>query len=254
MGCQRLLAFETSGKSGSVALATRQPGQPLRIDEETLDPQWGSARTLAPAIERILKRAGVEPGALDAIAAIQGPGSFTGLRVGVATAKTMAWALDIPLIAVDMLDCVANQILQSDSSFVDSSPCTLIVVADAYRGQLFRAEYRWLASEVCLEKPTGVEDIGSLVDRWSRSEEKFVVAGPGAERLRKWLLSQQSTSVQSLVTILDIKESIPMAATVAKMGWERWERGEIEDVMGFLPKYYRSSAAEEKAGQRHIDS
>ncbi|MCU0709121.1 MAG: tRNA (adenosine(37)-N6)-threonylcarbamoyltransferase complex dimerization subunit type 1 TsaB [Pirellula sp.] len=249
MGCQRLLAFETSGKSGSVALATRSSDGSMSLDEETLDPQWGSARTLAPAIERVLKRAGVEPQMIDAVAAIQGPGSFTGLRVGVATAKTMAWALNIPLIAVDMLDCVAHQVLRSTETLHDPVSCKLIVVADAYRGQLFSAEYRCHESSVSVIRPTAVEDIESLMDRWTGAGEAFVVAGPGADRLRKWLQSQLSTSAQSLVTILDIKESIPMAATVAKLGWERWERGEIEDVMGFFPKYYRSSAAEEKAGR-----
>lgn len=254
MGCRRLLALETSGKSGSVALATCNPGQPWLLEEEILDPHWGSARTLAPAIERVLNRVGIEPGAIDAIAAIQGPGSFTGLRVGVATAKTMAWALNIPLIAVDMLDCVANQIMPSASAFVDSELFTVIVVADAYRGQLFTAEYRCQGGEVCMVRPTGVEDIESLVNRWGSSGEKFVVTGPGSARLRTWFQAQSSTSAHRLVPILESAESMPMAATVAKLGWECWERGEIEDVMGFLPRYYRSSAAEEKAGKKPRDS
>ena len=58
-----------------------------------LDPRWGSAKTLAPAIEELLSVQGITPADVHAIAVVQGPGSFTGLRVGIATAKVMAYAL-----------------------------------------------------------------------------------------------------------------------------------------------------------------
>ncbi len=82
-----LLALETSGKAGSVALA-RADG--TVVNRET-DPAFGSARTLASTIRSLLESESVRPNELEAIAVTVGPGSFTGLRVGVAIAKTMAY-------------------------------------------------------------------------------------------------------------------------------------------------------------------
>jgi tRNA threonylcarbamoyladenosine biosynthesis protein TsaB len=234
-----LLALETSGKSGSVALATIRSDGSLAIEQEVLDPDWGSARTLAPAIARLLDHRKLTPRMLHAIAVVQGPGSFTGLRVGAASAKTMAWALGIPLVAVDALDCVAYQ--------VTSNRALLVVVSDAYRGQVFRAEYDWLESGVVNKEPTAIEDIEVLTERCFRTQDrKIILAGPGVGRVLKWLGEGRSTSAHPFVHIFQGEESSPMAGTVAELGWRRWERGEIEEIFGFLPKYYRGSAAEEK--------
>jgi tRNA threonylcarbamoyladenosine biosynthesis protein TsaB len=242
-----LLALETSGKSGSVAVATSCSDGSLSIEQEVLDPEWGSARTLAPAIAKLLERLQLTPHCLHAISVVQGPGSFTGLRVGAATAKTMAWALGIPLIAVDALDGIAHQVAESIALSEFDEPVTLVAVSDAYRGQFFRASYRWNASGFAPEEPTGIEDIESLVERFFRTQERrLVLAGPGLGKLLKWSQNQGVVLSHRSVQILQGPESVPMASTVADLGWRRWKRGAIEDVLGFLPRYYRGSAAEEK--------
>lgn len=239
-----LLALETSGKSGSVALATSRMDGSLGMDQEVLDPAWGSARTLAPAIARLLDRQRLSPRDVHAIAVVQGPGSFTGLRVGAATAKTMAWALGIPLIAVDALDCVAHQV---SASFSAAREVSLVIVSDAYRGQVFRAVYHGGVSGLSIVEKTGVEDIGSLADRFlGVLGEDLNFAGPGVDRMVLWMEEHRSDSAHLLAKLLHKSDSVPMAVTVAELGWRRWERGEFEDVLGFLPKYYRGSAAEEK--------
>ena len=131
-----LLALETSGRSGSIALAKsiesldglresigsewslpsrclRNLTERLEILSLDLDPTWGSAKTLAPAIQKLLAQDGLAPNDLHAIAVVQGPGSFTGLRVGIATAKVMAYALQIPILAIDTLEVIAQQVSDS---------------------------------------------------------------------------------------------------------------------------------------------
>lgn len=241
-----LLALETSGKSGSVAIATLGDDDAITIAQEVLDPEWGSARTLAPAIDRLLDRQGLSARMLDAISVVQGPGSFTGLRVGAATAKTMAWALGIPLIAVDALDCVAHQVELAMGAGGLDRPRAVWVVSDAYRGQVFRAEYAWTTDRMECRLPTGIEDIESIVAlnrSWSQSA---TLAGPGVGKVLRWLEDRGSASSHPWDQVLRGPESVPMAETVAILGWHRWKRGEIEDVFGFLPRYYRGSAAEEK--------
>ncbi|MFO0013896.1 MAG: tRNA (adenosine(37)-N6)-threonylcarbamoyltransferase complex dimerization subunit type 1 TsaB [Planctomycetota bacterium] len=243
---RRLLALETSGKSGSVAVATSRSDGSVAIEQEVLDPAWGSARTLAPAISRLLDRLGLAPPMLQAIAVVQGPGSFTGLRVGAATAKTMAWAIGIPLVAVDALDCVARQVARSVARAKPDAPKTLVVAADAYRGQVFWGEYRWNGIGVATVQPTGIEAIETVARRCTRSQERIMLAGPGAGRVLTWLEDQGSASSHAWIQVLQGPESIPMAEMVAELGWERWELGATEEIMGFLPHYYRGSAAEEK--------
>ncbi|MBM3966743.1 MAG: tRNA (adenosine(37)-N6)-threonylcarbamoyltransferase complex dimerization subunit type 1 TsaB [Planctomycetes bacterium] len=262
-----LLALETSGRSGSVAIlcadtATKLVSSPLlsvegfSITTELLAPEWGSARTLAPAIDRLLRRMELKPSSIDCITLIQGPGSFTGLRVGVATAKAMAYALRIPIVAVDGLDTIALQVAQS---LDQTASFPLLTVVDAYRGQSFVAQYYIESGIVRTVQSTFVEDhqaIAKRVSNWltndagsTRGSQSLVVAGPGAAKLKKSLdgASNATEMMSENVCWISDGTAIPMADTVARLGWERWiHQGQTEDVFGFLPRYYRSSAAEEK--------
>lgn len=262
-----LLALETSGRSGSVAVLCADPearslSSPELLDDgkvihlELLDPEWGSARTLTPAIDRLLRRLELKPSSIDCIALVQGPGSFTGLRVGVATAKAMAYALRISLVAVDGLDAIAQQIAQSQQQ---SLRFPLVAVVDAYRGQSFVAQYLIESGSVRSVQSTYVEDhraIATRVSDWLTDEgwvddasQPLVVAGPGAAKLKKSLevASHETVLASEKVCWISDGIAIPMADTVARLGWDRWiHQGQMEDVFGILPRYYRSSAAEEK--------
>lgn len=243
----RLLALETSGRSGSAALATLQTDGSLLCEQEILDPQFGSAKTLAPAIDRLLRRCDAPPSALQCIAVIQGPGSFTGLRVGVATAKTMAWALGIPIVSVDGLDVVADQVAFSLCETV-MQPKRILAVADAYRGQMFAAHFTLGLDGIEKVQGTGIEDMDALCNAFVQPNPlPWLVVGTGAQKLQKEFAARHPTSAHLFVNFLLEETSSPMASTVARLGWRRWQAGQTEDVWGFLPAYYRSSAAEEKA-------
>ena len=276
-----LLALETSGRSGSIALAKSTeslvelresigsdwslPGRCLKILTERLeilsldlDPTWGSAKTLAPAIQKLLAQDGLAPKDLHAIAVVQGPGSFTGLRVGIATAKVMAYALQIPIVAIDTLEVIAQQV--SDSRTEPDSPTVpgsqsldLFAVADAFRGQSFWAKYRIGAGE-CLETTrTRIDDNTWLAQELSVQDPSgcIAVAGPSLEKLRDCyreipsLQSQRALDTSPLVW--EPKQyGEPRASTVARLGWRAWLRNQTVEPFSLLPMYYRSSAAEEK--------
>lgn len=243
-----LLALETSGRSGSVALATVSQDT-IEIVDEVLDPAIGSARTLAPAIDRVLHRCNAVPRDLHAIAVVQGPGSFTGLRVGAATAKAMAWALKSDLLSVDGLDCIAAQyssLLQESDTTV---PARLFALVDAYRGQWFVAEFHACDRGWNRVTPTHVEEAQTLVDRIARVTDPTWVVSPSISKIAHTLESQMPTSAQPFVQILNDERSHPNARTVASLAVAKWRQGDLEDVWAFLPKYYRSSAAEEKASR-----
>ena len=276
-----LLALETSGRSGSIALAKSTeslvglresigsdwslPGPCLKILTERLeilsldlDPTWGSAKTLAPAIQKLLAQDGLAPKDLHAIAVVQGPGSFTGLRVGIATAKVMAYALQIPIVAIDKLEVIAQQV--SDSRTEPGSPTVpgsqsldLFAVADAFRGQSFWAKYRIGAGE-CLETTrTRIDDNTWLAQELSVQDPSgcIAVAGPSLEKLRDCYReipsAQSQRALDTSPLVWEPKQyGEPRASTVARLGWRAWLRNQTVEPFSLLPMYYRSSAAEEK--------
>lgn len=239
-----LLAIETTGKSGSVAL--RIASQPEALHADALDPQHGSARTLVPAIAALLERCGRTPSQLDAVAVISGPGSFTGLRVGIATAKSLAYALHIPVVAVDGLDVIAWQLAPErvcDAPRADR----LLAVVDAYRGQMFGAEFRLETSGWRRIQPTCVLDYEAVFEQIVAPKSgDCLVAGPGADKLRKAWESQPREACGVRWHWYSGEAAMPHASSVAHLGWQRWLEGKTEDLWGLSPQYYRSSAAEEQ--------
>lgn len=249
-----LLALETSGRSGSVALSRcshdlrklqdsigNEATRESLLDRITthsieLDPRWGSAKTLAPAIEKLLLEHGLRVTDLQAIAVVQGPGSFTGLRVGIATGKVMAYALGIPVIAVDTLDVIAKDFFNSQREY--SAPIDLFVVVDAFRGQSFWGRYHLCDRRMVQVVPTRIDDNERLAEEIQRREKdaETIVIGPSLQKLKDCVSQQQITWL----------ERQPQAVVVAELGWQAWVRGETADIIGLLPTYYRSSAAEEK--------
>jgi len=121
----RILAIETSGSSFSVALAEKG-----KLVSEVF---WNSglrhSELLVPAIKRILKKARWEINSVKKIAVSTGPGSFTGIRVGLSCAKTIAQALKIPLVGIDTVDILAGQ--------AKKNSCAVIPLIDALRDEIF---------------------------------------------------------------------------------------------------------------------
>ena len=249
-----LLALETSGKSGSVSLLrarnTSESTTAISCESEAMSADAGSAKTLAPAIKRLLTRLEIRTTDLSAIALITGPGSFTGLRVGVATAKAMAYALQIPTIEVDTLDAIALQIPPLYPE--------IHVVLDAYRGQVFYARYKLVATDGVLstyvkQSATEIVDIQPLLNRITEnpSGPASVVCGPGSDRLKRFLADEENATKEHAKQItdrirwLDGPETYPTAESVAKLGFQRFLKGETLDAFHVQPKYFRGSAAEE---------
>ncbi len=250
---QVLLALETSGKSGSVAILRVQDGQ-LHGDTELLSPDSGSAKTLAPAIERLFTRNKLEMQSLNAIALLTGPGSFTGLRVGVATAKAMAYALRIPTIEVDTLDVIAQQCPVTSHS--------LYAVLDAYRGQVFCAEYSIQSvgtlAQIRKVSDTEIVDIDILLARATKrvdGTQTMDLCGPGCDRIRRYMADPENvllndvTPISERIRWIDGVTTFPNAQSVARLGYLKFLAGNVLDPFVLQPRYYRGSAAEEVAAK-----
>jgi tRNA threonylcarbamoyladenosine biosynthesis protein TsaB len=220
----RILAVETSGFSGSVAAADGQ----LLLGEITLLPRQRTGQALAPAIHDLLNQVGWKPTDVQLVAVTQGPGSFTGLRVGVTTAKTFAYAVGAEAIGVDTLEVLAAQI--------PTTGLTLSAVMDAEREQLFAATFA--STDAASWTITESTKIISRSEWIQSLPPDTIVTGTGLESLAEILPPHLRPASAELWR--------PQAAAVARIGWRDYQSGRRDDVWKLLPNYFRESAAVEK--------
>ncbi len=191
--------------------------------EMTLDAETRSASLLAPGIQKILQQAQWQATDLDRIAVTVGPGSFTGLRVGVTTAKTLAYALGIDVIGVNTLAVLASQV--NHTGVVES-------VMDAQRNEVFRQRFEVRNGVAVACGDVTIED--DL--QWQQEiESNVVVTGPVLKKLEPLLNRDLQTAPAAQWT--------PQAATVARLALNLEPVGTPFELN---PIYYRKSAAEEK--------
>jgi len=231
-----ILALETSSQAGSVALFSGQVAGVVVSDsvlsQRVLSAERRSAQSLAPAIAQVLAEAGKRAADVGLVAVTIGPGSFTGLRVGVTTAKTFAYAIGCECLGVDTLEVIAAQVPLGTHSNGE-----LHAVLDAQRKELFLARFRWDGSvPIRLEENRIVP-----ADQWlSGLAPGTTVTGPGIKRLLDRLPA-------GVVAASELHRD-PQAATVGRLAWREYQSGRRDDLWKLAPKYLRPSAAEEKVG------
>lgn len=228
-----ILAIETSGREGSVALLR----DTVVADRLTIE-GGRTAQDLAPSIGQLWQNLGVRPSDVRLIAVSTGPGSFTGLRVGITTAKTLAYALRCDVIGVDTLDAIAAQVP------VGTAPTKghLEVVVDAQRQELFVGSYA--------RAPVPIPDGGSPWERrgvtelvsaaaWlSQLAPGTLVSGPGLKR--------HSEHVPGIVELVTSDLWQPTADAIGRLAFAAWQSGRRDDLLKLAPTYIRPSYAEDK--------
>lgn len=215
--------METSGKVASIALLSGDGCVSRTLD----DSGRRHARTLVPELQSLVKEHGLSVGDVDLVAVTTGPGSFTGLRVGIACAKTFAWACETPVIGVPAFETLAAQLPD------DIGDGWLAMNAE--RGQLFisRVENRAASAIELID----VDQFLQMV-----SETEFV-SGPLPASLWRDIPDRIRRLPESVMR--------PSAETVARLGCSRWPLTYGFDTACELNALYgRLSAAEEKAGDK----
>ena len=221
----RVLALETSSLAGSVAACDND----AVISEFDLGAQHRTARSLAPAMQSILAQAGWTPQDVQLVAVAVGPGSFTGLRAGVTSAKVFAYACGADVIGVNTLAAIAAQ----------ARPPAEHVWAgiDAQRNQLFTAQFDTRTDgQLQVRTATRVVDHAEWL---AQLDDQTTVTGTGLEPL----LDQLPPAV--VVSPADTWR--PRAATIARLGLVQHQSGAHDDVWTLAPQYFRKSYAEEKS-------
>ena len=188
------------------------------------------AETLAPEIDFVRRQARLDLDQIGVVAVDVGPGLFTGLRVGVATAKAMAFALEVPMVGVTSLDLLAFPLRHS--------PRLVVAAIDARRGELFYAFYRQVPGGV---QRLGEHRVGTLDDLTSeliaRGDECLLV-GDGVERHREELASMRK------VELADAGLAHPSASSLVQLAHAQALREEFVGPSELQPLYLRRPDAE----------
>jgi tRNA threonylcarbamoyladenosine biosynthesis protein TsaB len=188
------------------------------------------AETLIPAIDFVRRQAGIELDEIGAVAVDVGPGLFTGLRVGIATAKAMASALQVPMIGVSSLDLLAFP--------VRFTPRLIAAAIDARRGQLFHAFYRQLPGGVQRVTEPAVDDPDDLASELVAWGEEFLLVGDGAIRYPEHFAELPRAEV------VEQGLSFPSAASLVQLAHARALREEFVPHWEIRPLYLRQPDAE----------
>jgi tRNA threonylcarbamoyladenosine biosynthesis protein TsaB len=245
-----ILGIETATRAGSVALVRADAGGVREIlAESNFGESGASAAEILPAFEDCLGRAGTPESTIDAIAVSIGPGSFTGLRVGLATAQGLALGTGAKLIGVPTLDALARVALDdAESARLGDIVCTCL---DARRGEVY-ATLHLVSAEGSLERLG--EDVAlapAALTEWvertlaTQSVEAVRFIGDGAERYGVEIVEAVRRSVRS-VTLVDAR---PRAATIALLGEVLLEARGPDEPAAMVPRYARASEAETKRQQ-----
>lgn len=229
----RILGIESSSLVASVAIVTDS----VLTAEYTTNFKKTHSQTLLPMLDEMLRLLDIEIKSVDAIAVSGGPGSFTGLRIGSATAKGLGLALDKPLIHVPTLDAMAYNLWGCDGLV-----CPLM---DARRAQVYTGIYR-VKDSLEMVSPAGAMAIEDLILQLNECGEKVVFLGDGvsayADRLASGLAVCHSFA--------PAHSSRQRAASVASLGVLYFQRGETQSARDHLPQYFRKPQAEREREQQ----
>lgn len=188
------------------------------------------AEVLAPAIQFISQQAGIELSQVGVVAVDTGPGLFTGLRVGVATAKAMAQALRVPIIGLSSLDLLAHPVRHSDRLIVS--------VMDARRGEVFTASYRRVPGGLQRVDEPRTCTADDLAGKLSAGDDDVLLVGDGAIRYADVLGRVRHAEIESSVL------AYPSAASLVQLAQPRAVREEYVQVSELEVTYLRKPDAE----------
>ncbi|MFC5531565.1 tRNA (adenosine(37)-N6)-threonylcarbamoyltransferase complex dimerization subunit type 1 TsaB [Cohnella yongneupensis] len=242
-----LLALDCSTASMSVAIV--RDGEVL--DTMTTFTERNHSVRIVSDIKLMLSRNGIRGEQLDGIAVGQGPGSYTGVRIGVTAAKTLAWAWSKPLIGVSSLEALAYSAwrnIQAEAGIASGQSAWLVPLMDARRGQVYTSRYEASAADGSWQQVN--RDGIRLIADWTPRLQPL--AGDGTVPEAVWLVGDV-TSHEAVIA--QAQASFPRMRTFAcdldagalgLLAERKYRSGERDDVHSFVPNYTQLAEAEAK--------
>lgn len=224
----KILALESSGLVASVAVVTED----RLIGEYTTNFKKTHSQTLLPMMDTLLNMTGMSVGEMDAIAVSGGPGSFTGLRIGSATAKGLGLALNKPIISVPTVDAIAYNMFGTDAVI-----CPLM---DARRNQTYTGLYTFERDRmICLWGQKAVM-IGDIIAEINDRGQRVIFLGDGVPVFRQAL--EEGMQVPHSYAPVHLNQQ--RAGALGALAVQYYQEGRYETAAEHQPDYLRQSQAE----------
>lgn len=232
----KILAFDTTGLVATVALV--QDGRLLA--EYSINHKKTHSQTLMVMTDEIIKQTDTDLSTVDAIALSGGPGSFTGLRIGSASAKGLAFALGKPIVSVPTIEALSYNLWGSDKYI-----CPML---DARRNQAFTGIYKFENEDIVPVMPQTAMDVLELIDRLNKLDKPVILLGDGIFAFRDILIEK----LEIPYSFAPASHCEQRASVVASLAEKYVEKGMIETADEHVPHYYRLSQAEREKLEKEL--
>lgn len=230
----KILGLDSSGIVASVAIVEDD----VLIAEYTVNYKKTHSQTLLPMLDEIAKMTELDLNSIDAIAVAAGPGSFTGLRIGSATAKGLGLALKKPLIAIPTVEGLAYNLYDI--------PGLICPIMDARRKQVYTGIYRFTDHQLKVVEDQMAVSMETVIEKLNQYGEAVTFLGDGVPVFHEFI-AEKMTVPYSFAPAHVNKQR---AAAVAALGEIYYRQGKTETAMEHVPDYLRVSQAERERAER----
>ena len=230
----RILALDSSGLVATVAIMEEEQ----TIAEYTVNYKKTHSQTLLPMLDEIVSMTEFDLNTIDAIAVAGGPGSFTGLRIGSATAKGLGLALNKPLIHVPTVDGMAYNLFGNTG--------LICPIMDARRNQVYTGIYRFETEFKVVEEQLAIS-VQDLIGKLNQYGEKVTFLGDGVPVYRAQLEEGLRVEYQFAPAQMNRQR----AASVGALGMQYLKEGKVESAKDHQPDYLRLSQAERERAEKN---
>ena len=224
----KILAIESASITASCAVSEDEN----ILGEFTLSHKKTHSEKLMPLIEKLMNELEMKIQDIDFIAISEGPGSYTGLRIGAAIAKSMAYATDIPMVNIPTMKSLAGNICDLDK--------LIVPIMDAKAGRIYTGIYKWENENLVAVKKQFPCNIEELIELLNEYDESIIFNGDGSVNYREIIeekLNRKACFAPSKFNYLN-------ASTLAYLGCKMAEKNETVNSSDFKPQYLRLSQAE----------
>ena len=240
-----ILAIETTGATASVAIINEKE----QIYEEVSTGTLNHLQFLMPMVEKVLEKSQLQINDLTAIAASEGPGSFTGIRIGVSSARALAQALQIKTISVPTLKTFLYNVPEYNG--------ILCPIFDARRSQVYGGAYQWKKGgnrrledieELIPGNAYALEDLLNHLQVVCQPNETITFFGDGVEPYKEKIKQWQNSSLNNDIQVELANEGInrQTASSVAKLAFALYQADQTKNYEDLKPNYMRKAEAERK--------
>jgi len=231
----KILAIDTSSTSATCAIMDEDK----LLVEYTLNHKLTHSQKIMPMIKDALNSCGLKPEDIDVFAVAKGPGSFTGLRIGVATVNGLAQAVNKKVVGVSTLDALAFNLPYCEG--------IVVPIMDARRDRVFTGIYKWTNGNLHIIYEQTVLEVKELIEILKERPERIVFVGDGTLAYKDIL----SEALGDKVIFAPKSANMARAASVAELAMAKAVEGKTESFFELVPDYLRESQAQREYNERH---